>query len=115
MAHCVRDKQNNKERVIVPQFLFYKDKINIFRNSKKRKENKSSIFEDFPEETMQICKKSKVVQAKRKQGKISYLGIKVLFTRKIEQQQNQLYDFSQLISFFTNSLTLLTSYNNCPQ
>ena len=100
MEHCVGGKWNNKERVIVAQFSFSKDNINVLRNRKKLKENKISIVEDFSEETMQICKKWKEVLAKRKQSKISYLGLKVLFTRNMEQQQNQLYDFSQLISFY---------------
>ena len=71
MAHRVGEKLNDKERVIVVQFLFYKDKTNILRNCKKLKGTKFSIFEDFSKETMQIRKeKWKKVLANRKQGKI---------------------------------------------
>ena len=73
-AHRVGEKSNDKERAIVVQFSFYKDKINILRNCKKLKGTKISIFEDFSQETMQIRKeKTKEVLANRKQGKISYL------------------------------------------
>ena len=69
-AHRVEEKSNDKERAIVVQFSFYKDKINILRNCKKLKGTKIYIFEDFSQETMQIRKE---VLANRKQGKISYL------------------------------------------
>ena len=46
-AHRVGEKSNDKERAIVVQFSFYKDKINILRNFKKLKGTKISIFEDF--------------------------------------------------------------------
>ena len=70
-AHRVGEKLNDKERAIVVQFLFYKDKTNILRNCKKLKGTKFSIFEDFSKETMQIRKeKWKKVLANRKQGKI---------------------------------------------
>ena len=63
-----------KTRAIVVQLSFYKDKINILRNCKKLQGTKISIFEDFPQEAMQIRKeKWKEVLANRKQGKISYL------------------------------------------
>ena len=70
-VHRVEEESNNKERAIVVQFSFYKDKINILRNCKKLKGTIISIFEDFPQETMQIRKeKWKEVLANRKQGKI---------------------------------------------
>ena len=73
-AHRVGEKSNNKERTIVVQFSFYKDKMNIPRNCKKLKGTKISVFEDFSQETMQIRKeKWKEVLANRKQGKISFL------------------------------------------
>ena len=63
-AYRVGEKSNDKERAIVVQFSFYKDKINT----------KISIFEDFSKETMQIHKeKWKEVLANKKQGKILYL------------------------------------------
>ena len=55
-AHRIGEKSNDKERPILVQFLFYKDKINIPRNCKKPKEAKISIFEDFSQEAMQIRK-----------------------------------------------------------
>ena len=73
-AHCVGENSNDKERAIVVQFSFYKEKINILRNYKKLKGTKISIFEDFSQEAMQIRKeKWKEVLANRKQGKILYL------------------------------------------
>ena len=70
-THRVGEKSSDKERAIVVQFSFYKDKINILRNCKKLKGTKISIFEDFSQETMQICKeKLKEVLANRKQSKI---------------------------------------------
>ena len=73
-AHRVGEKSNDKERAIVVQFSFYKDKINSLRNCKKFKGTKFSIFDDFSQETMQIRKeKWKEALANRKQGKISYL------------------------------------------
>ena len=35
MAHCVGEKSNDKEREIVAQFSFYKDKTNMLRNCQK--------------------------------------------------------------------------------
>ena len=73
-AHRVGEKSNDKQRALIVQFSFHKDKINILRNYKKLKGTKISIFEDFSQETMQIRKeKWKEVLANRKQGKISYL------------------------------------------
>ena len=73
-AHHVGEKSNDKERAIVVQFSFYKDKINILRNCKKLKEANISIFENYSQETMQIHKeKWKEVIANRKQGKVSHL------------------------------------------
>ena len=73
-VHRVGEKSNNKERTIVVQFSFYKDKMNIPRNCKKLKGTKISVFEDFSQETMQIRKeKWKEVLANRKQGKILFL------------------------------------------
>ena len=70
-THRVGEKSSDKERAIVVQFSFYKDKINILRNCKKLKGTKNSIFEDFSQETMQICKeKWKEVLANRNQSKI---------------------------------------------
>ena len=42
-AHLVGKKSNDKERAIVVQFLFCKDKINILRNFKKLKGKKFHI------------------------------------------------------------------------
>ena len=73
-AHGIGEKSNDKERVIVVQSSFYKDKINILRNCKKLKGTKISISENFSKETMQIPKeKWKEVLAKRKQDEILYL------------------------------------------
>ena len=67
-------KLKDKERAIVVQFSFYKDKINIPRSCKKFKGTKISIFKDFFQETMEIRKeKWNEVLANRKQGKILYL------------------------------------------
>ena len=72
-VHRVGEKSDDKERAIVFQFSFYRDKTNILRNFKKVKETKISIFEYFSQKTMQIRKeKWKVVPASRKKGKISY-------------------------------------------
>ena len=68
-AHRVGEKSSNKERAIVVQFSLCKDKINILRNytGTKLKGTKNSIFEDFPQETMQIRKeKWKEVLANKK-------------------------------------------------
>ena len=71
-AHHVEEKSNDKERAVVVQFLFYKDKINFLNNCNKLKGTKISIFEDVSQEIMQIPKeKWKEVLANRKQGKIS--------------------------------------------
>ena len=73
-AHRVGEKSNDKERAIVVQFSFYKDKINILRNCKKLKGIKISIFEDFSQESMQTCKsKWKEVLAIKTHGEITYL------------------------------------------
>ena len=82
-AHRVGEKSNDKERAIVVQFSFYKDKINILRNCKKLKGTAISIFEDFIQETMQIRKeKLKEVLANRKQAKISYLQYKSVICKE---------------------------------
>ena len=52
-VHHVGGETNNKERVTVVQFSFYKDKINIPRNCKKLKRTKISIFDNFSKEVMQ--------------------------------------------------------------
>ena len=71
-AHHVEEKSNDKERAVVVQFLFYKDKINFLNNCNKLKGTKISIFEDVSQEIMQIPKeKWKEVLANRKQRKIS--------------------------------------------
>ena len=75
-VHRVGEKSSNKERAIVIQFSLYKYKINILRNytGTKLKGTKYSIFEDFPQEAMQIRKeKWKEVLSIRKQGMIPYL------------------------------------------
>ena len=73
-AHCNGEKSDDKERAIVVQFLFYKDNINIFRNRKKFRGTRFSMFQRFSQETMQICKqKWKEILANKKQGKILYL------------------------------------------
>ena len=46
-AHRVGEKFNDKDRAIVVQFSFYKDKIDILRNCKKLKGTKISKFKDF--------------------------------------------------------------------
>ena len=93
--HHVGEKLKDKERAIVVQFSFYKDQINIIRNCKTLKGTKISIFEDFSPETVQIHKEKwkEVLVANRKQSKISYLHIEVLFAWKGKYQHNRLSDF----------------------
>ena len=55
-AHWTRKKIKNRLQPIVAQFSFYKDKMNILKNSKKLKSTRFSIFEDFSRETAAICK-----------------------------------------------------------
>ena len=55
--HRVGEKSNDKERAILVQFSFYKNKIDILRNCKKLKGTKISIVEDLSKEAMQIRKK----------------------------------------------------------
>ena len=82
-AHRAGEKSIDKERAIVVQLSFYKDKINILRNCKKLKTTKISIFEDFSQETIQIHKeKWKEVLANRKHGKISYLQYRSVIFKK---------------------------------
>ena len=47
-AHRIGENSNDRERAILVQSSFYKDKINILRNCKKLKGTKVSIFKDFP-------------------------------------------------------------------
>ena len=56
-AHRVGEKSNDKERAIVVQFSFYKDKINILRNCKKLNGTKISIFGVFPKRQCKFVKK----------------------------------------------------------
>ena len=72
--HRKVQKSNNKERAIIVQFLFYKDKINILRNFKKLKGTKDSIFKTLPSRK----EKWKKVLPNRKQGKILYLRYRSL-------------------------------------
>ena len=73
-AHGAGEKSNDKERLIVVQSSFYKDRISILRNCKKLKGTKISISKNFSIETIQIRKdKWKEVLAKRKQDEILYL------------------------------------------
>ena len=51
-GHRVGEKSNGKERTIVVQFLFYKDKTNILRNCKKLEGTKTSIFKMFSQEVI---------------------------------------------------------------
>ena len=56
-AHRTRKKNKIRQRPIVAQFSFYKDKMNIFKNCKNFKSEKKkrfSIFEDFSRETAAI-------------------------------------------------------------
>ena len=79
-THNNGEKSNDKEQAIVVQFWFYKDKVNIFRNCKKLRGTKISIFEYFSQEVMQSCKeKWKEILVNRKQGKISYLQYRSAF------------------------------------
>ena len=55
-VHWTGKKIKNRSRPIVAQFSFYKDKMNILKNSKKLKSTRFSIFEDFSRETAAICK-----------------------------------------------------------
>ena len=94
-VHRVGEKSNNKERAIVVQFSFYKDKINILRNCVKLKGTKISMFKDFSQEAMQTCKeKWKEVLANRKKVRFCTSSIEVLLLREGEHQYNQLSDFS---------------------
>ena len=52
----VGKKLNNKERKIVVQFSFYKEKLNVLRNCKKLKGTNNSIVKDFSKKAMQIYK-----------------------------------------------------------
>ena len=84
-AYCVEEKSNDKERAIVVQFSFYKDKINILTNCKKLKGTKISIFEGFSQEAMEIRKeKLKEVLANRKLRKISYLQYRSVICKEGE-------------------------------
>ena len=51
-AGRVGEKSNNKERKIVVQFSFYKEKLNILGNCKKLKGTNSSIVKDFSQKAM---------------------------------------------------------------
>ena len=73
-AYLPGKKSDNKKKVIVVQFLFYKDKTNILRNCKKLKGTKITIFEDLSQETIQIRKeKWKELPGNKKQSEIPYL------------------------------------------
>ena len=73
-AHRVGQKSNDKERAIVVQFSFYKDKLIFSENVRSLRELKFPYLKIFSQETMQIRKeKWKEVLANRKQSNISYL------------------------------------------
>ena len=55
-AGRVGEKSNNKERKIIVQFSFYKEKLNVLRNCKKLKRTNNSIVKNFSKKAMQICK-----------------------------------------------------------
>ena len=95
-AHHVGEKSNDKERAIVVQFKFYKDKINIFKNRKKLNKTKVSIFEYF------FPRDNANSQRKMKEDKVKLCTsiLEVLFVKKAEHQHNRLSDFSQLIFFY---------------
>ena len=80
-AGRVGEKSNNKERKIVVQFSFYKEKLNILRNCKKLKGTNNSIVKDFSKKAMQIYKeKQKEVLTNRKLGKIAKCA-KIVFQK----------------------------------
>ena len=82
-AHRVGENSNDKERAIVVQFSFYKDKINILRTCKKLKRTNISIFEGFSQKTRQIRKeKWKEVIANRKQGNVSHLQFRSVICKE---------------------------------
>ena len=76
--HSKRSKSNNnngKPRTIVCKLLNYKQKEETLRYTRKLKENKIFINEDFCYETMQYRKKLwEEVKNLRSQGKIAYLN-----------------------------------------
>ena len=59
-GHRMKKKGNSenpgKPRTTVCRFLNYKDKTNILKNAKNLKGKNISINEDFPHETMELCK-----------------------------------------------------------
>ena len=55
-AQCLGENSNNKERAIVIQHSFYKNKQNIIRNCKRLKE--ISIFKDFSHKKCKFIKKN---------------------------------------------------------
>ena len=94
--HRVGEKSNDKERAILVQFSFYKNKIDILRNCKKLKGTKISIFEDLSKEAMQIRKKKNGRRYKLTENKLRFLtsSIEVLSARKSKHQHNRLPHFS---------------------
>ena len=57
-AHRTGKKNKNRSQPIVAQFSFYKDKMNILKNSKKLKDTRFSIYEDFSREIAAIRKEN---------------------------------------------------------
>ena len=57
-VHCVGEKSNDKERAIVVQFSFYKDKINIIRNCRNLRELKFPYWKIFPKRQCKFEKKN---------------------------------------------------------
>ena len=57
-AYCVEEKSNDKERAIVVQFSFYKDKINILRNCNNLRELKFPYSKIFPKRQWKFVKKN---------------------------------------------------------
>lgn len=85
--HRKVEKSSNKERAIIVQFLFCKDKINILRNFKKLEGTKDSIFKTLP------CRKEKWYYPTENKVGFCTSSIEVLFVRKGKRQYNQLSDF----------------------
>ena len=81
-AHRTRKKNKNRSQLIVAQFSFYKDKMNILKNCKKLKNTRFSIFEDFSRERAAIRKeKWQEVLANRKKG-MTYLNYRTVICKQ---------------------------------
>ena len=57
-AHFVVEKSSDKQRVVVLQFSFYKNKINIPRNCKKLKGTKMSYSKIYPKRQCKFVQKN---------------------------------------------------------